>query len=54
MSLRGDVYVLDAETGALLATNSMAPDENEIRSSIAAAHGALFIRTNTKLYCLGK
>ena len=54
MSLRGDVYVVDAESGALLSTNVMAPGENEIRSSIAASHGALFIRTNTKLYCVGK
>jgi hypothetical protein len=32
----------------------MAEGENEIRSTIAAAHGALFIRTNTRLYCVGK
>ncbi len=54
MSLRGDIYVVDANTGALLSTNAMAPGENEIRSSIAAARGALFIRTNSKLYCVGK
>ena len=50
----GEVHVLDAKTGKLLATNPMAEGENEIRSTIAAAHGALFIRTNTRLYCVGK
>jgi hypothetical protein len=54
MSLRGEVHVLDASTGELLATNPMAEGENEIRSTIAAAHGSLFIRTNTRLYCIGK
>jgi outer membrane protein assembly factor BamB len=54
MSLRGEVHVLDAKTGELLATNPMAEGENEIRSTVAAAHGALFIRTNTRLYCVGK
>ncbi len=54
MSLRGDVHVVDAGTGALLATNPIATDEQELRSSVAIAHGNLFIRTNTKLFCIGK
>ena len=54
LSLRGEAFVLDAEKGELLATNPMAEEEMEIRSSIAAAHGCLFIRTNTRLYCVGK
>jgi outer membrane protein assembly factor BamB len=53
MSLRGEVHVLDAEKGEILATNRMAEDENEIRSTIAAAHGSLFIRTNSRLFCVG-
>jgi outer membrane protein assembly factor BamB len=54
LSLTGQVHVLDAEKGELLATNPMAEQETEIRSTIAAAHGCLFIRTNTRLYCIGK
>lgn len=53
MSLRGEVHVLDAATGELLATNPMAEDENEIRSTVVAAQGSLFIRTNTRLYRVG-
>lgn len=54
MSLQGEVSVFDAERGELLATNPMAPEENEIRSGVAIAGGALFIRTNSRLYCVGK
>jgi outer membrane protein assembly factor BamB len=55
MSLKGEVYVLDAESGELLATNAMAlPEEDEIRSTPVVAHGALFIRTPSKLYCIAK
>jgi len=54
MSLRGEVHVLDAATGQLLATNPMAEGENEIRSTIAVAGDQLFIRTNTKLFCVGQ
>ncbi|HTE20818.1 MAG TPA: PQQ-binding-like beta-propeller repeat protein [Armatimonadota bacterium] len=54
MNLRGEVHVLDAAKGEILATNPMAEGENELRSSIAVAHGSLFIRTNTRLYCVGK
>lgn len=54
LSLRGDAHVLDAASGQLLATNPMAPDETEIRSCIVPARGNLFIRTNSRLYCIGK
>lgn len=54
MSLGGEVNVYNADSGELLATNPMAPDENEIRSSVAIAGGNLFIRTNTRLFCIGK
>jgi len=54
MSLTGTVYVLDAEKGGILATNVMADGQNELRSTIAVAHGNLFIRTNDRLYCIGK
>ncbi len=54
LSLHGEVHVLDAATGELLATNPMADQEMDIRSSIAVAHSSLFIRTNTRLFCVGK
>lgn len=54
MSLQGEVSVFDAERGELLATNPMATDENEIRSGIAIAGSNLFIRTNSRLFCVGK
>lgn len=54
MSLRGEVFVLDAAKGEILARNPMAEGENEIRSSVAVAHGELFIRTNSRLFCIGK
>ena len=54
MSLKGEVHVLDAEKGTLLATNPMAEGENELRSSVAVAQGNLFIRTASKLFCVGK
>lgn len=54
INLHGEVFVIDALSGKLLSTNPMAEDEQEIRSTIAVARGNLFIRTNTKLYCVGK
>lgn len=53
MSLRTEVHVLDAEKGTLLATNPMTEDDADVRSTVAVAHGCLFIRTNSKLFCVG-
>ncbi|MBI3878185.1 MAG: PQQ-binding-like beta-propeller repeat protein [Verrucomicrobia bacterium] len=51
----GQTFVVNAEDGKLLATNAMGEErDNMIRASIAVAHGQLFIRTNSKLYCVGK
>jgi outer membrane protein assembly factor BamB len=51
----GLVIVVSAEEGKILNTVSMAePSENPVRSTICAAHGNLFIRTNNKLYCIGQ
>lgn len=58
----GDVYVVKAspEKFELLATNAMGDgtkpngDASSCRSSIAAANGCLFIRTQDKLFCIGK
>jgi outer membrane protein assembly factor BamB len=58
MDFDGLVTVVDASSGEILNTIPMEDKENLgadlIRSSIIAAHGKLFIRTNTKLYCVGK
>jgi outer membrane protein assembly factor BamB len=54
MSLDGEVSVFDAANGKLLATNPMAPGEDEIRSTVSVAYNNLFIRTNTRLYCVGR
>ncbi len=51
----GDVVVVNAADGLVLNTISMSePSEDPVRSSICAAHGNLFIRTNDKLYCIGQ
>ncbi len=55
MSQRGDAYVVEAgEQFKLLHTAAMGDDgDRDLRSSIAIAQGCLFIRTGTKLYCVG-
>jgi len=52
MNLNGDVFVMEAATGKVLAENAMDTKGADIRSSIAAAQGSLFIRTRDKLYCV--
>ena len=54
INLNGDVFVMDAASGKTLAENTMATEGSDIRSSVAVAHGNLFIRTQDKLYCIGK
>src|SRR5205085_2551171 len=55
MNFGGDVTVVDAAKGDVLSTVSMGdPGDDMIRSSIPLSHGQLFIRTNKKLYCIGK
>lgn len=51
----GNVVVLDAGTGDLLHLAPLGEEEDDqIRSSIVAAHGAIFVRTNDKLWCFRK
>jgi outer membrane protein assembly factor BamB len=55
MNFRGQVVVVDANAGKVLNTVGMGDvGDNMTRSTIAIAHGELFIRTNSKLYCIGK
>ena len=55
MNFNGDVVVLDATSGKILASNPMGEaNADMIRSSIVALDGQLFIRTNGWLYRVGK
>lgn len=55
INFKGEVVIVDASQGKILRTIPMAePGEDLIRSSIAVSQGRLFIRTNQKLYCVGK
>jgi outer membrane protein assembly factor BamB len=55
MNHRGDVFVVEAgEQFKLLHTAAMGDEgDHDLRSSIAVAQGCLFIRTGSKLYCVG-
>jgi outer membrane protein assembly factor BamB len=53
LSVRGEVFVLEASSGKILSSALMAEGEGDIRSTIAVAHGNLFIRTESKLFCIG-
>lgn len=51
----GLVVILDAESGEIIKEIAMAErSRNPIRSTIPAAGGKLFIRTNNTLYCIGE
>ena len=55
MNFGGDVVVVDAAEGKLLHNVSMGDSSDDMtRSTIAVSNGRLFIRTNSKLYCVGK
>ncbi len=54
MNHAGLVVVVDAEKGELLAGVPMGEeDDDRICSSLAVAHGRLFVRTNSSLFCVG-
>ena len=47
--------MIDSKSGKILNRTTMGNSgADQIRSSIAIAGNQLFIRTNTKLYCVGK
>jgi outer membrane protein assembly factor BamB len=55
INFAGLVVIVDAQQGTILQQIPMAQrEESPVRSSIAAAQGNLFIRTNDKLFCVGK
>jgi outer membrane protein assembly factor BamB len=56
LSHGGVLAGIDAASGKIAVQVALAEDEEHagpIRSSVAAAHGALFVRTNERLYCFG-
>jgi outer membrane protein assembly factor BamB len=55
MNFRGEVTVVAADSGQVLKTIPMGDEgDDATRSTIAVAHRQLFIRTNRRLYCVGK
>ena len=55
MNYRGDVVIVDARSGEKLAEIPMGHEDDQYTpSTIAIAHNQLFIRTQAKLYCVGK
>lgn len=56
MNFKGEVFVVEAGPEfKLLRTIPMGDDnDNDLRSGIAVSQGNLFIRTGSKLYCVGK
>jgi outer membrane protein assembly factor BamB len=52
-----EVSVIDAADGRLLHTVALEPDsqiDDVVRSSVIPLDGKLLIRTNTRLWCIGK
>lgn len=55
INFASQVLVYDAESGEQISKAKMdEPRDDATRSSIVAAHGQLFIRTTTKLFCIGE
>jgi outer membrane protein assembly factor BamB len=49
----GLVVVVDAESGKIVSEVAMGEeDEEQVRASLVAAHGSLFLRTGKRLYCI--
>jgi outer membrane protein assembly factor BamB len=50
------VAIVDADTGELIRQIDMQQErtQDRVRSSLVAAQGQLFIRTNARLYCIGR
>jgi outer membrane protein assembly factor BamB len=55
LSTHGEVTIYNADDGKLLHKTQLGgEDEQSVRSSIAVSRGNLFIRTEAKLFCIGK
>jgi hypothetical protein len=55
LNFAAQVVVIDAAKGGIISQIAMdEPRDDAVRSSLAAAQGQLFVRTNTRLFCIGK
>ena len=55
VNFTGDVVVVNAGDGKILHQTSFGtPEDKQIRSSIVPTNGQLLLRTDTKLFCIGK
>ena len=55
MNFAGEVVVVGAADGEIRSTIPMGEsNDNYIRSSLIAAHGDIFVRTNSALYCISE
>jgi outer membrane protein assembly factor BamB len=55
MNFAGNVVVLDAAKGGIISSVTMGESGDDMtRSTISVSSGELFIRTNQKLFCIGK
>jgi outer membrane protein assembly factor BamB len=55
LNFAGEVLVVDTDDGKILRTIPMGEEgDDKTRSTIAVSQGQLFIRTNSKLFCIGK
>ena len=54
VNFNGEVVVVGANDGKVLHQTSFGtPDDKQTRSMIVASHGQLFLRTDTRLFCIG-
>jgi outer membrane protein assembly factor BamB len=55
VNFNGEVVVVNAADGKMLHQAAFGnADDKQVRSMIVAAHGQLFLRTDTRLFCIGK
>ena len=55
MNFAGEVAVVEVDKGELLRVIAMGEERDDTtRSAVVVSHGQLFIRTNNRLYCVGR
>ena len=54
MNHASEVAVLDANSGKTLAINKLEEEDTYSRASITAVDNMLYIRTESKIYCISK
>jgi hypothetical protein len=54
VNFTGDVVVVNAEDGKIIHQAAFGTSEDkQVRSMIVASQGQLFLRTDTRLFCIG-